>query len=100
MGLKLTFKINTTTTDFLDVKLELEADIFKPFMKPNYNPLYIDTRSNHPPHIFRNLPADIAHRIVTNSSSEEIFKNAEPPYKEALKGSGFNDKLCRGGLEI
>ena len=54
-------------------------------MKPNDNPVYIDKRSNHPPHIFKNLPAGICNRISTNSSSEEIFKKAEGPYIDALK---------------
>ena len=85
MGLSLTFKVNIKATDFLDVKLVLEADEYKPFMKPNDTPLYIDTQSNHPLHIFRNLPAGIANRIATHSSSNTIFKQAEPPYNEALK---------------
>ena len=79
MGLSLTFKVNITTTDFLDVKLDLETNEYKPYMKPNDSPLYIDKRSNHPPHIFKNIPAGIAHRIATNSSSEAIFNQAAPP---------------------
>ena len=59
--------------------------------------LYINTKSNHPPHIFRNLPTGIAHKIATNSSSEEIFKQAEPPYKEALKQSKFTDEAIENG---
>ena len=43
MNLTLTFKVNITTTDFLDVKLDLEADEYKPYMKPNDTP-YISTR--------------------------------------------------------
>ena len=41
MGLNLTFKVNISTTDFLDVKLDLEANEFKPYMKSN------DTRTIH-----------------------------------------------------
>ena len=33
MGLKLTYEVNTT--DFLDVKLDLRSEEFKPYMKPN-----------------------------------------------------------------
>ena len=66
MGLSLTFKVNMSATDFLDVKLDLDANELKPYMKPNDTPLYIDTKSNDPPHIFRNQPD-----IATNSSSEE-----------------------------
>merc|ERR1711974_257728 len=85
MDLTLTFKVNITDTDFLDINLDLKTDIFKPYMKPNDTPLYINTQSNHPPHIFRNLPAGICHRIATNSSNEEVFKNVEAPYIDALK---------------
>ena len=49
MGLSLTFKVNITTTDFLDVRLNLETNEYKPYMKPNDSPLYIDKRSNPPP---------------------------------------------------
>ena len=48
MGLKLTYEVNTTTTDFLDVKLDLKSGEFKPFMKPNDFPVYIGKQSNNP----------------------------------------------------
>ena len=43
------------------------------------------------------MPTGIAHKIATNSSSEEIFKQAEPPYKEALKQSKFTDEAIENG---
>ena len=62
--------------------------------------LYINTKSNHPPHIFQNMPAGIAHRIATKSRNEEIFKQAEPPYKEALKQSKFTDEAIENGWKF
>ena len=97
MGLKLTYEVNNTTTDFLDVKMDLKSGEYKPFMKPNDHPLYISKQSNHPPHIFKNLPAGICNRISTNSSSEEIFKNAEAPYLEALRTSKFSENEISEG---
>ena len=53
IGLKLTYEVNKTTTDFLDVKMDLRSGEFKPYMKPNDKPIYISKQSNHPPHILR-----------------------------------------------
>ena len=39
------------------------------------------------------LPKSIAKRISDISSDENIFCNSIPIYSEALKKSGFNDKL-------
>ena len=38
-----------TRTDFLDVKLSLEKNKYRPYRKPNDFPMYIDAQSNHPP---------------------------------------------------
>ena len=53
-NLKITIEVGLTEVDFLDVTLDLERGIFKPFRKPGDKPLYVDSRSNHPP-AHRNL---------------------------------------------
>ena len=40
-GLSITIKTNQKTADFLDVHFDLEQDIYKPYKKPNDDPLYI-----------------------------------------------------------
>ena len=59
-------------------------------MKPNDTPLYVNKQSNHPPSIIRNLPAGINMRLSNNSANEDVFKNALPLYRDALKNSGYD----------
>ena len=47
-GLNITIDANIKTVNFLDVNLDLSSGIFKPYMKPNDTPLYVQKQSNHP----------------------------------------------------
>ena len=51
------------TTDFLDVILDLNTGKTKPFRKENDNPMYINTESNHPPSVIKQLPTMISSRL-------------------------------------
>ena len=93
LGLSITTKTNIKVVDFLDVTLSLLDGTCKPYIKPTDRPLYINTRSNHPPCILKSLPENISRRISKISSSEEIFKKAAPIYNEALSSSGYKEKL-------
>ena len=66
---------------------------YKPYRKPDNTPVYINKKSNHPPVVLKQLPKSIAKRISDISFDENIFCNSIPIYSEALKKSGFNDKL-------
>ena len=78
LGLEVTIEANLKIIIFLDICIDLESETFKPFIKPNTTPLYIDSQSNHPPSIIKNLPASINKRLSSISSS-----------KEALTKSGY-----------
>ena len=84
---------NHERTNFLDVTFDLSNDTYKPYRKPNDEPLYIHRSSNHPPSILRQLPISINNRINTLSSNKDIFENAAPTYNEALKKSNFPTQL-------
>ena len=47
-GLDLEIKCNLKQTDFLDVTFDLDSGLYKPFNKPNNDPLYVHADSNHP----------------------------------------------------
>ena len=49
----------------------------------------LDTRSNHPPSVFKAVPKEVAKRIATNSSSREVFENVKGPFVEALKEANY-----------
>ena len=93
LGLKIEIKTNMKIVDFLDVTFNLTNGMYYPFKKPNNTPTYINTKSNHPPTIIKNLPASIGRRISDLSQNEEIFSKAKPYYQEALKSSGYNEKI-------
>ena len=92
-GLRVTVEILLKQTDFLDVTLDLASGKFWPYRKPNSDPLYINSKSNHPPTIIKHLPAAITSRIASLSCSEEEFLKATPPYKEALRKSGYHEEM-------
>ena len=91
--LQITIETNLTVADFLDVTLDLSKELYYPFKKPNNEILYINSQSNHPPSIIKQLPKTIAMRFSSLSSNQDVFNKAKPDYEEALKKSGYNEKL-------
>ena len=49
LGLSVTIEANSKIVNFLDINLNLASGIYKPYMKENDNPLYVDSKINHPP---------------------------------------------------
>ena len=92
-GLKITIDTNLTTTDFLDVTLELFTGKYFPYRKSNDIPLYVNASSNHSPSILEQLPTmvNICHSPL--SINEDEFNKAKYLYEKALKSSGFNRNL-------
>ena len=92
-SLQITSQCNLKRTDFLDVCLDLENGTYCPYRKPNDVLLYINTNSNHPPIIKKQLPCTVARRISELSCSEEMFSKAAPEYNKALHFSGYEDNI-------
>ena len=92
-NLSITIETNIRTVNFLETTFNIMNNTYKPYRKPNDEPLYINKHSNHPPSVLRQLPKSISKRISEISSSQEIFKQSVPIYEKALKDSGFNEKL-------
>ena len=69
---------------------DLNTGIFKPYIKPNDIPLYVNRQSNHPPSIIKQIPTGVNKRLSSISSNEEVFKNALPIYQDSLKRSGYD----------
>ena len=92
-NLKITIEANLKITDFLDVTLELDSGLYRPFLKPNNSLQYVSIHSNHPPKIIKNIPENVNKRLNSLSKTEEVFKEAIPPYQQALKDAGYSYKL-------
>ena len=74
----------------LDVTFNLANGTYRPYKKANESLLYINTSSNHPPQVIKQLPTSISERLSNNSSKEEIFNASKFEYKTALKSSGYH----------
>ena len=80
-SLKITCDINRHSVNFLDMTLDLQTSIFKPYIKPGDKPLYVNAGSNHPPAILKNIPKGINKRISEISANQEVFDLAAPLYQ-------------------
>jgi hypothetical protein len=78
--LKITAESNLRIVNFLDVTFDLNNGKYRPYRKPNDDPLYINRYSNHPPSNIRQLPTSINKRIALLSSDEQTFKDSAPAY--------------------
>ena len=93
-SLRIKIETNLKIFNFLDVTLDLNSGTFKPYTKPNSQPLYVHVESNHPPKIIERIPNMIDDHISGISlSSKKIFDRAAPFYKDALQQSGHKEKL-------
>ena len=92
-GLAITIEINLVSTDFLDVMFNLDTSKYSPYRKPNNKPLYINTKSNHPPSVVKELPSMINQRLSDLSCNEEEFSKAKDQYETALQNSGYSQEL-------
>ena len=91
LGFKIEISSNIKIANFLDVTLDLSNNSYKPFIKPNQNPSYINVNSNHPKNIIKQIPKAVNLRIGKLSTNEKTFKESSKRYIEALKNSGFKE---------
>ena len=91
--LDIIVQCNMKTVNYLDVTLNLENSTYHPYQKENDQIKYINTESNHPPSIIKQLPLSIEFRLSSLPSSEEIFNDSVTPYQDALDKSGYKHKL-------
>ena len=92
-GLGTTSTANLTQVQFLDVTLDLKNEIFKPYIKPGDKPIYVHSKSNHPPAILKNIPLSINKRLSKISANKEIFDAAVPLYQKELDANGYQHTL-------
>ena len=83
-NLSITIEANLKVVSFLDVQLDLERDIYRPFIKPNDKPNYVNSQSNHPPGIIKNIPISINKRLSNISANKEVFDQAATVYQADL----------------
>ena len=92
-GLAITIQTNLPATDYLDVMLNLATGKHSPYRKPGTKPIYVHSKSNHPPNVIKEIPKMIGRRISDLSHDEEEFDRAKHIYEEALASSGHPSNL-------
>ena len=92
-GLEITVAANKKVVNFLDVNLDLNTGIHRPYSKPNNKPIYVNSQSNHPPSVLRAVPNGINVRLSNISSNEDVFNVEKGVYQEALKEAGYEYEL-------
>ena len=93
VNLSITISANQNEVDFLDITMNMKNETYKPFLKPNDKPEYVNKLSNHPPEILKNIPVAINKRLVNISASKEVFEHATEIYSEELAKCGYEHKL-------
>ena len=90
-GYKIEIKTNLHIVDFLDVTFNLLDGTYKPYKKPTDQLLYVNTSSNHPPQIIKQLPTSISNCSSNNSSNKQVFKMSKGECEKALRESGYKN---------
>ena len=92
-GLNIRTEANLHIVNYLDVTFDLRKGTYLPYRKPDNPPVYINSCSNHPPTVIKQLPKSISKRLSDLSSNKEIFEKTKPAYRDALNKSGFQEKI-------
>ena len=74
--LELTIQCNRKVVNFLDVTLNLENSAYHPYLKDNNEIIYVNTETNYPLSIIKQLPKSVELRLSQLSANEKIFKNS------------------------
>ena len=88
-GLKITIENPSTVVNFLDVTFNSTDGSYRPFRKDSSITEYVNRHSNHPPQIIKRIPEIVQQRLITISSSREIFEESKCFYEECLRKSGY-----------
>ena len=54
-NLAVTIEANSKIVNFLDVTLDLSSGTYRPYMKENDAPVYVNINSNHPPTVLKSV---------------------------------------------
>ena len=93
IGFDIEIETNLKEVNFLDITFNLNNGTHKPDKKPNDKLMYVNTSSNQPTQIIKQLPASINKRLSDNSSNENIFNESKEEYEKAVKENGYNKPL-------
>ena len=93
-GLKVVVEKTTAkVVNYLDIKLDLNNRTHRAFKKPNDHPVYVNSRSNHPPAVLKSLPKNINDRLSMLAHNKTVFEEDKIVYQNALNEAGYKFDL-------
>ena len=92
-GLDIEISLNLTEVNYLDVNLNLENGLYKPYFKTNDNLTYVHRSSNHWKLILEQIPKGIEKRLNTISSTKFEFDQTKQVFQDALENAGYRHTL-------
>ena len=93
MGINIDIENPSRKVDYLDLSFNLYDHTYHPYRKENSKIIYINSNSNHPPAILKQIPKMIEDRLSRNSSNENLFNKIKKDYNDAIKLSGYNYEI-------
>ena len=93
VNLSITILANQNEVHFLDITMDMKNGSYKPFIKQNDEPEYVNKLSNHPPEVLKNIPIGINKRLVNISANKEVFEAATDIYQNELTKCGYAHHL-------
>ena len=78
---------------YICVTLNLITSLYTTYKKLNDNFLYINTSSDHPPQIIKQLANSINKRLCDYSENEQVFITVKPICENALHKAGYKSSL-------
>ena len=91
--IELTIQYKRKVVNFLEVTFNLENSTYCPYLKDNNKVTHVNTESNHPLSIIKQLPKSIELRLSQLSANKEIFKNSVTSCNEALTKAGYKHQM-------
>ena len=102
MNSKIKFEVNQSTefVNFLDVTVRLIGTTLETtlYSKPTDAHMYLNTSSNHPKHVIKNIPKGQFIRIRRICSNLDKYKRNSAKLNEFLVKRGYNQKSLKSAM--
>ena len=89
VGFKIEIQTHLKIVNFLDVTFNLANGTYRPYKKANESLFYINTPSNKPQKVIKQLPTSVSEQLSNNSSNKEISNASRYEYETTLKNSCY-----------
>ena len=93
MGINIDIENSSRKVDNLDLSFNLYDNTYHLYRKENSKIIYINSNSNNPSAILKQIPKMIEDRLYRNSSNENLFNKIKKDYNDAIKLSCYNYEI-------